>query len=283
MKGEKSVFNYRALIVIPIIMLLLSIAVLVNNYSQTGEWFQRSIELKGGTLITINTAEPHNIDEIEQALSGFGQTRVRELRSFSGYSLSIEIEEKINTNDVLDTLTSLGIDTTDSSIQTIGSSLGESFWQQAQTGIIVAFILMGIIVFVIFRTAVPSFAVMVAALSDIIVTLTVMQIVGIEMSLASFAALLMLIGYSIDTNILLTTRVLRSTGNITDRIRSAFKTGITMTGTTIGVLIALVLTVTSGVLFQIASVLLIGLVVDIVNTWLQNATLIRMHAERRES
>ena len=208
---------------------------------------------------------------------------MRELRSFSGYSLSIEIDEKINTNDVLDTLSSLGIDTTDSSIQTIGSALGESFWQQAQIGIVVAFILMGIIVFVIFRTLVPSLAVMLAALSDIIVTLAVMQIVGIEMSLASFAAILMLIGYSIDTDILLTTRVLKSSGNIPGRVRSAFKTGITMTGTTMGVLLALVVTVTSGVLFQIASVLLIGLIVDIVNTWFQNATLIRMYAERRES
>jgi preprotein translocase subunit SecF len=282
MKGG---FNYRVLIIIPIIMLLLSVAVLVNGYFQTGEWFQRSIELKGGTLITINTADPHDIgiDEIELALSEFGQTRVRELRSFSGYSLSIEIDEKINTNDVLETLGSLGVDTTDSSIQTIGSSLGESFWQQAQIGIIVAFILMGIIVFAIFRTIIPSFAVMAAAVSDIIVTLTAMQIIGIEMSLASFAALLMLIGYSIDTNILLTTRVLKSTGDITGRIRSAFKTGITMTGTTIGVLVAVIVAVNSGVLFQIAFVLLIGLLVDIINTWLQNATLIRMHAERRGS
>jgi preprotein translocase subunit SecF len=280
MKGG---FNYRALILIPIIMLILSVAVLVNGYSQTGEWFQRSIELKGGTLITINTEQPQDIDEIESALSEFGQARVRELRSFSGYSLSIEIDEKINTNDVLESLVSLGVDTTDSSIQTIGPSLGESFWQQAQIGIIVAFILMGIIVFAIFRTPVPSFAVMLAALSDIIVTLTVMQIIGMEMSLASFAALLMLIGYSIDTNILLTTRVLKSSGEMPGRIRSAFKTGITMTGTTLGVLAAIILVVNSGVLFQIASVLLIGLLVDIVNTWLQNATLIRMHAERRGS
>jgi preprotein translocase subunit SecF len=249
---------------------------------QTGEWFQRSIELKGGTLITVNSPSGFSIGEVTDSLeSEYGKVVVRELRSFSGYAMTVEVSSEANPDDVIQTLGSLGVDVTDSSIETIGPSLGEAFWFQAQLGIIIAFILMGIIVFGIFRSLVPSVAVMAAAVSDIIVTLAMMQVFGIELSLASFAALLMLIGYSIDTDILLTTRVLKTEGNLGDRIRSAFKTGITMTGTTLGVLVAILLTTSSAVLFGIASVLAIGLAIDIINTWFQNATILRWHAERR--
>jgi preprotein translocase subunit SecF len=279
-KGDKGA--YKMLLLVPILMLLFSIGFLSYGYVQTGDWFQRSIELKGGTLITVNSFSEFNLNEVESSLeSMYGSVVIRELRSFSGYAMTVEVSSDVDAESVIQTLSSLGVDVTDSSIETIGPALGESFWSQAQIGIIIAFILMGIIVFGIFRSVVPSIAVMLAAVSDIIVTLAVMQVFGIELSLASFAALLMLIGYSIDTDILLTTRILKSEGKTSDKVRSAFKTGMTMTGTTLGVLIAILATTSSSVLFGIASVLAIGLAIDIINTWLQNATILRWYAERK--
>jgi preprotein translocase subunit SecF len=282
-KEEKSrIGTYKTFLIIPILLLIASAVILVAGFMQTGEWFTRSIELKGGTLISITTPNPVNIPDVEDSLSEFGPVIVRELRSYSGYGISIEIEVGVDSDIILEELREMGIDTEDYSIETIGPALGESFWIQAQYGIIIAFILMGIIVFIVFRTFIPSIAVMLAAVSDIIVTIALMQVFGLTLSLASFAALLMLIGYSIDTDIMLTTRLIRIIDRpLRERIMRAFKTGITMTGTTLGVLVALLLTTTSAVLFQIASVLTIGLMIDIINTWLQNATLLRWHCERR--
>ncbi len=282
MAKGKGVLASKSVIIIPVMILLLSVGFLAYGYMQTGEWFQRSIELKGGTLITVNSPSGFSTGEITESLeSAYGTIVLRELRSFSGYAMTIEVSSDVNPDDVIRTLGSLGVDVTDSSIETIGPSLGEAFWFQAQLGIVIAFIFMGIIVFGIFRTPVPSMAVMMAAVSDIIITLAMMQVFGIELSLASFAALLMLIGYSIDTDILLTTRILKTEGDLNGKIWSAFKTGITMTGTTLGVLVAILVTTSSAVLFGIASVLAIGLVIDIINTWLQNATILKWHAERR--
>ncbi len=282
-EGKRSrIGAHRTFLIIPIVLLIASAAILVTGFMQTGEWFTRSIELKGGTLISVTTPNPVNIPDLENSLSKFGSVIVRELRSYSGYGVSIEVEADVDADIVLEELRGMGIDTKDYSIETIGPALGESFWIQAQYGIIIAFILMGIIVFVVFRTFIPSIAVMLCAVSDIIITIALMQLLGLSLSLASFAALLMLIGYSIDTDILLTTRLIKVTDKVIgERMIGAFKTGITMTGTTLGVLIALLLTTTSSVLFQIASVLTIGLVIDIVNTWFQNATLLRWHCERR--
>jgi len=58
---------------------------------------------------------------------------------------------------------------------------------------------------------VPSSCVILAAVSDIISTIAVTNLLGLKMSTAGIAALLMLIGYSVDTDILLTTKVLKTT------------------------------------------------------------------------
>jgi len=280
---HKEVGSNRILIIVPLVLLLAASGFLVFNFIQTGEWFQRSIELKGGTLFSITTDSPIDPAAVEERLSqDFGQVIVRELRSYSGYGITIQVGTGVDADSVKSILDEMGVDTSDMSVETVGPSLGEPFWIQAQISLAVAFILMGIIVFVIFRTFVPSVAVILAAVSDIIVTLALMQVLSIQLSLASFAALLMLIGYSIDTDILLTTRVIRKRdGSISERTWGAFKTGMTMTLTTLGVLGAIIVTTTSAVLFSIASVLFIGLVIDIINTWLMNAVIIRWYAEKR--
>jgi len=276
--------NYKLFLAVPVLLLLLSAGILINQYNQTNEWFQRSIELKGGTVITINTENRLNTADIEMELKEkFQPVNVRETRSFEGYGTLIETSSEIDPDRILDELEAMGIETRDISIETIGPSLGSTFWLQAQLAIIIAFVFMGIIVFVIFRTFVPSIAVIMSAMSDILITLALMQVFGIELSLAGLAALLMLIGYSVDTDIMLTSRLLRESEDktLSEKIRRALKTGLTMTLTSIGALTALLLSAISPVLSQIATVLLIGLVVDIMNTWLMNSIILRWYCERK--
>lgn len=276
--------NYRILIAVPLLVLILSVAILVNQYNQTGEWFKRSIELKGGTLITINTEERLEITDVETQLrSKFHPINVREVRSFEGYGTIIDTSSDVEADEILAELAAMGVNTDDNSIESIGPSLGMAFWAQAQIAIIMAFIFMGIIVFVIFRTFVPSIAVIMSAMSDILITLGIMQVLGIELSLAGLAALLMLIGYSVDTDIMLTSRLLKESEEKTleDKLKRALKTGLTMTLTSIGALAALLLSAISPVLSQIAMVLLIGLTFDIMNTWLMNSVILRWYCEKR--
>ena len=262
---------YKLLIVIPILLLVVGIGILVNGYLETGEWFERSIDLKGGTAITLQDVSPDQID--------LPEARVREVGGFTGTGVLIETD--LPPEEILALLAAQGVSTQDARVQTVGPSLGAAFWTQAQIGLILAFIFMGIVVFILFRRLVPSFAVIFAAVSDIIVTLAFMQLFGIPLSLAGLAALLMLIGYSVDTDILLTSRMLRGEGTILERLKSAFATGMTMTITTVGVMIVIVLAGVSPVITQIATVLLIGLVIDVVNTWLMNAGILRWYMERR--
>jgi len=126
--------------------------------------------------------------------------------------------------------------------------------------------------------------VIISAFADIIMTLTLVNILGIKMSGAGIIALVMLIGYSVDTDILLTNRILKTQeGSLNKRIFGAFKTGITMTLTSLfamGIAL-LVVSAFSETLTQIFTILVIGLVFDILNTWITNVSIIKWYAIKK--
>ena len=147
---------------------------------------------------------------------------------------------------------------------------------------IAAYILGIILIITYFKNSIPSLAIILAAFSDIILALALFNILGFKLSTAGVAAFLMLIGYAVDTNILLSTKVLRvKQGTVLDRIINAFKTGITMSITTLVALTIALIFSQSEVIKQIMIILIIGLLADIMNTWVQNAGILRWFVEKR--
>ena len=168
----------------------------------------------------------------------------------------------------------------DASINQIGETFGKTLQSQAVLALIFSFIGMAIVVFLSFRTFVPSVAVVLSAFADMVMTAAVMNIVGIPLSLGTVAALLMLIGYSVDSDILLTNRVLKRQGKLNDKLTGAFHTGIIMTTTTLAAVTAMFLVSWFGsvqILTEISAVLLIGLVFDVMNTWLTNVGILKWY------
>ena len=160
------------------------------------------------------------------------------------------------------------------------------FFSQIQQIMLYSFALGSIVVFLVFRSFVPSFIVIFAAVADVLIALGGMGLFGIPLTLASTAALLMLVGFSLDTDILLTIRVLKRTeGTPSSRAFEAMKTGLMMnTGaiTAFGVLALIALWLNVPTYFQIGSVVVMGAVADFATTWCANAVTILWYAERRE-
>jgi preprotein translocase subunit SecF len=139
---------------------------------------------------------------------------------------------------------------------------------------------MAIVVFLIFRTIVPSAAVVISAFADMAMTAAAMNLFGIQLSLGTTAALLMLIGYSVDSDILLTSRVLKRKGTFDEKVSGAFRTGIIMTTTTFGAIFAMWVVSWIGgieIIHVISKVLLIGLLFDVMNTWLTNVGILKWY------
>ena len=130
----------------------------------------------------------------------------------------------------------------------------------------------------------PSIAVLIAAFADILFTLVTVNIFGMRISSGGIMAFLMLIGYSVGTDILLTSRVLRRRNeSVNSACFGAFKTGIMMTLTAIAsIAVGLIFVYRfETVLNQIFIIILIGLVYDIINTWFTNVWIIKWYAESK--
>jgi preprotein translocase subunit SecF len=266
---------------------LISILYLFNFYQANGDIVYKDVSLTGGTTITVY--EKADIQKIAQVLkpefpdvvvSAISDLRTGEQLGFfaettaSVDSLKVALEKE------------LGHELTpkNSSIEFTGSSISSSFYQQLRIAVIISFILMAIVVFIIFRTPIRSLSIIIAGLMDIIMTIVVLDIMGIRLSSAGIVALLMLIGYSVDADILLTTRAVKNKeGTINGRIYDAFKTGMTMTLTAIAAIgVALIFTHSlSAVLSQMFTIILIGLGFDIFNCWVTNASLLKWYAEAK--
>ena len=169
------------------------------------------------------------------------------------------------------------------SVQTVSPLLSSQFISKAINVVIFSAVLSTVFVFLFFRTFVPSLAVLTGALSDVIIALGAMGIFGIPFTLPSFAALLMLIGFSLDTDILLTMRMLKRKGDPREKAHWAMKTGLTMSVTAIVAFSALfILAILTHIptYFEISAVALAGLVGDMFATWGINAVLLLWYVER---
>jgi preprotein translocase subunit SecF len=265
----------RKLLIFPVLLLAIAGFSMFTNYQETGHFVERSVELQGGSLITIVTEKSISAEQVESLLAGHEVS----VRSITGFTSGVIIQTTEDPQQILEKVRS-SIQVKGSSVETVGPVLGESFFAQAQLAVVIAFALMSLTVFIIFRKAGPSLAVIAAAGVDMVVTLGLLNIVGIPLSLATFAALLLLIGYSVDTNILLTSQVLKSGKSFNEATLTAMKTGITMTATTFVAMFAVLLAPTSNVLNQIAITLIIGILVDNVNTWITNVQLLKFMLKR---
>ena len=270
--------SYRPLIAIPAAITVIALLLVVFN------GLNESVDLKGGALAELTLEKSVTQAELESLLReklGTGDIKVLSIR---GERATVQFGTDM---DVVKVSEALRGTATINSYKSVGPVLSRQAMNQIYWAIGFAFLFMSVTVFIIFRDTVPSLAVILAAASDIIIAMGGMSLFGIPLSLASVGAILMLIGYSVDTDILLTTRVLkRRKGTINERALGAMKTGVTMSITAIASMAALYLVTVfvmpeARVLSDIAAVLIIGLLADILTTWLMNLGILRWYLEVR--
>lgn len=275
---DKFLSSYKPLIAIPVIITVIALVLLATNGLTQG------IDLRGGTNVVIDLHQDTSAQELQSIISnGIGNNQV-EVTSIVNQKATVEIAGETDAVKLTNVLAGVG---TIESLQSVGALLSERALTQVYYAIAFAFLFMAITVFIVFRELVPSIAVILAAFSDIVIAMGGMSLFGIPLSVASVGAILMLIGYSVDTDILLTTRVLkRREGTINERAIDAMKTGFTMAAAAIASMVTLYLVVIffmpfAHTLSQIASVLIIGLVADVLATWLMNLGVLRLYMEAR--
>jgi len=263
--------------ILPVLILVVSLSILGNNYSSFGDFIEKDVSLKGGYSITVETDKEFSTLELESNLgSDVGVKKLKSIATGGALGYTIDYGGDDIDSFLIEIESLFGVK--DYSIEEISPAISQRFWEGTLKAVSLAIIAMSLVVFLYFRKIVPAAAIVLSGVSNIIGTLAAMSLIGVSLSASGIAAILMLLGYSIDSNIVLTARVLKNKkDSLEDRITSAVKTGLTMSVTSVAALTVLYLTSTAEILKIISLTLVIGLLLDIMNTWVQNAGILRAY------
>jgi len=267
-------YSNRQLMTGPLVVLAIAVLVIGGFFITTGSPVTASYEFSGGTQMKI-VAETDQ-SEIRAAFD----EDISSIRPLLAEENTYIIEFVSSDSEALEQQAiAAGFEPQPQSGST-GADFAEDRQRIALLALGVSFIVMSIMIFLLFRTVVPVAAVILSAFSDIVVPIALMNVFGIQLSLGTVAALLMLIGYSVDSDILLTNHVLRRRGGFYESAYRAMRTGVTMTLTSLSAAVVLAITASAfGVplLPAIGTVLAFGLATDLMNTYLFNLGLLRWY------
>ncbi len=266
-------YSNRQLAVVPLAVLVAALLVIGAWWAMTGVPVDLGLEFTGGTEVQFTADD--SIDDIRAAFEGVEYDSIQPATTGNTYILTTQ---STDTGAIESAAAEAGYEI--EQVQSRSPSFGASSQRQALIGLGVAFVGMSLLVFVLFRTFVPSIAVVLSAFSDIMIPVALMNLLNIQLSLGTVAALLMLIGYSVDSDILLNNHILRRRGGFYESTYRAMRTGVTMTLTSIFAMTAMTVVATLlgiPLLPDIGLVLVFGLVTDLMNTYLMNVSLLRYY------
>ena len=267
-------YTNRQLLIVPLVVLGIALLILVGAYFLTGTPVDLGMEFTGGTQLRFD-AQGASGDEVRDQFSGLEVETIRGVGTGSSFLLETQATD---TGEYEQAIEDAGYEI--ESVESRSASFGSEAQREALVGMVAAFIGMSLLVAIAFRTFVPSLAVVASAFSDIVIPVALMNIFGIELGLGAVAALLMLIGYSVDSDILLNNHVLRRHGSFYESTFRAMRTGVSMTITSIAAMVTMFVVATLfgiPLLDSIALILVFGLTADLMNTYLLNVSLLRWY------
>ena len=176
-----------------------------------------SVEFTGGTLMEVNYSQPADVEKIRTTISGLGLTDVQVQNFGTARDIMIRLpaQKGISTAQQSDKVLS-ALKTTDSSVvlkraEFVGPSVGEELAADGLKAL--GMVIVGIMIYLAFRFEWKyAVAGIIANLHDIVIILGFFAFFQWEFSLSVLAAVLAVLGYSVNESVV-----------IFDRIRENFR------------------------------------------------------------
>ena len=199
-------------LIISAVLLVLAIGSLLTRGLNFG------IDFTGGTLIEVGYQQPADLGEIRKILADNGYVQAQAQHFGTSRDVLIRIppsEEKANvklSDDILAALrTTSTADVEMRRVEFVGPQVGEELTEQG--GLAIIYALIGILIYIMLRFHARFAPGAVAALvHDVLIVIGVFSVLQVEFDLTVLAALLAVIGYSLNDTIV-----------VFDRIRETFR------------------------------------------------------------
>ena len=273
--------NYRKMMFIPIIFVVIFAASIGYYYHVHGELVNEGISLAGGTNIIISTNQSVSPSLIASSLGTdlnqpvtVSVVKAPFSNAVTGYSITVgkDVNTSLLTAD-LSKILNIPVNSQDSSINFVSATLAQSSLLSSLILLGIAFVLVAAVSLFYFRSVWQAFSNVISIISDIINIIGVLDIIGFNFSTASIAGLLMIMGYSADRNIILATNILkRSEASMRYRLVKTIKTSLTMDAAALVTFLILFLGTTNSTLHEIAIILVIGVIFDDFTVWILNGS-----------
>ncbi len=250
-------------------------AVGVNLFT-LGSWLHYGVDFTGGSLIQVQVAEGITDAELREALGGAQAPPITRFGADNEYTIRAPLVEGVDADQVaaglrdqLAASPQLG-DFQVVRTEIVGPQIGEELAQRAVMAVLISFLLT--LIYIGFRFEFRfGLAAVIATVHDIMVTLGFLALFRVEMSLATVAAVLTIIGYSLNDTIVVFDRIrenLNKKGGrredplklINRSINEVLPRTVLTSGTTLAVLGALLI-LGGAVIRDFALVLIFGVVI----------------------
>ncbi len=235
------------------------------------------IDFAGGTLVQVKFSQPTTSADIRNALKGLdlGSSTIQQFEEASGEEFLIRVEKSKSdlvglSDEIKGTLDKVyGADQVDiRRVEMVGPKVGEDLRRKGFLAIVYA--LIGILIYVTFRFEFKfALGAVIALFHDVIITIGIFSLLDKEFSLSILAALLAIVGYSLNDTIVVYDRIrenMRQPGKrsfeelINTSINETLNRTILTSLTTILVLVSLFF-LGGGVIHDFAFALMIGVIV----------------------
>jgi len=169
------------------------------------------VDFKGGTVITIRTAEPANLDQLRTTIDGLGlgSAELQEFGSPNDVLIRIGTQEggdEAQQAAVNKIKQALGSGVEYRSVEVVGPKVSGELAQEGTLAVVIAMVLVLIYIWFRFEWQFALGAIF-SLMHDVILTIGLFCLLGIEFNLSIIAAILTIIGYSLNDTVVIFDRI----------------------------------------------------------------------------
>ncbi len=257
-------------------VLIASVVAMVFNVATLGTWQDYGVDFTGGSLIQVRFDAPMTAGELRDALGGAQAPPITRFGEENEFVIRAPIAEDASITEVADQIESdLGAALGSGSFEVVrteavGAKVGAELQLKALYAILFSFLLTLMYLAVRFELRF-GLAAVIATAHDILITLGFLALFRVEIALPTVAAILTILGYSLNDTIVVFDRIrenLHKKGArkrdqielVNESINETLPRTILTSGTTLAVLVAL-LVLGGAVLRDFTVVLILGVVI----------------------